>query len=74
MRVVGEMYLRCTRNVEREDDSIDYRLLEVCVFGSYESTSSFLNDNDSLSSYSFSGNSKQLMASTNVKHTMLKIS
>ena len=42
------MYLRCMRNNERTNGSIDYRLLEVGVFGSYESTGSSTSDSDSL--------------------------
>lgn len=44
----SEMYLRCMRNNERINDSIDYRLLEIGVFGSYESIGSSTSDSDSL--------------------------
>lgn len=62
------MYLHCVRNVELVDGSIDYRLLDVGVFGIYESISSYVSDCDYFLSYSLLGNSQQLMASTNVKY------
>lgn len=42
------MYLCCMKNVEQADGSIKYRLLEIGVLGSYESTSSYTSDIESI--------------------------
>lgn len=47
----------CMRNVEQTDGSIDYRLLEIGMSGSYESTSSYASDTDYFYSFSFPRNS-----------------
>lgn len=65
----SKIYLHCMRNVEWEDGLTNYRLLEIGVFGIYESTSSSASDNHSLSFYSLPRNSQQLMVATDVKYT-----
>lgn len=54
---------------EWEDSLIDYMILEIGVFGIYESISSFASDIDYISSYYFPRNFQQPMVATNVKYT-----
>lgn len=57
IRELSEMYLGCMRNVECTDDSINYTLLDLGVFYSYESTSSSMSDSNSLFTYPLLRNS-----------------
>lgn len=52
-----EIYSRCRRNIEWACGLGDYMLLEIGLFWSCESNSSFASDNDSLSYCSLPGKS-----------------
>lgn len=47
------LYLYCMKNVERVDETVNYKLLEIGMFGSYESIYDYSGNNDYLSSCSF---------------------
>lgn len=74
------MYLCYLRNIERANGSIDYMLLQIGLFGTYESTLSSDNhsmndsdsDSDSIFPYIFSCTTKLLMTSTSSKKSRVK--
>lgn len=61
------MYLCYVRNAEHADDSVNYWLFNLGVFGSYQNNSSF--DKDSLFSCSLVGNFQQLVAAIDVEYS-----
>lgn len=68
------MYFCCISGIERADKLIDYMLLEIRVFGSYESTSNYdsQSGSDFLSSFSFLGNTWKPMVDNNPKYTSVE--
>lgn len=60
------------KNFERADGTINYRILEMGMFGCYESTYGSISYNNSLSSYSFIGNLKQILTANALKYIGIK--
>lgn len=60
------------KNFERADGTINYMILEMGMFGCYESTYGSRRYNNSLSSYSFLGNLKELLTANALKHIGVK--
>lgn len=67
-----EMYLHYTRNDKRTNVSIDYSLLKVGVFGSYDNTGSSRSDNEYLFSCSLLENFQQMDVATYIKYTSIE--
>lgn len=49
------------KNTKRPNETVDYKLFEIEMFGSYESSSDSSSGSDPFFSYSFVGNSRSFM-------------